>query len=161
MLAFCVFEFFRISLIHLLPFPYGLPSLPPPLRALSPIHSRRPAHLWSSVGPPIDNFRRCVEWASTKRLQELVLLVQVGKPKVCNLQREARCRELCQPIRSWGAGSIHSGRSGSGAPGWVCWLHGHFLVSPVSLLKMVQHNRATDCQPQSLAPIQSLATSAE
>lgn len=42
-------------------------------------------HLWPSVRPPIDNFRRGVEWAPTERLQELVLLVQVGKPKVRNL----------------------------------------------------------------------------
>lgn len=67
-----------------------LPILPAP-----PTLPRQAAHLWPSVRPPVNNLRRCIERTPTKCLQVLVLLVQVGKPKVSDLQREARPTEIC------------------------------------------------------------------
>lgn len=70
-----------------------LPSLLPILPHPHPYTPQQLTHLRPAVGPPIDDLRRSVEWAPAKGLQELVLLVQVGKPEVSNLQREARRRE--------------------------------------------------------------------
>lgn len=49
---------------------------------------RGTTYLRALVGPPVDDFGRCVERAATVRLQELVLLVNVGQAKICDLERE-------------------------------------------------------------------------
>lgn len=79
----------KYCLDPILTLPPPFPPPPPP-----PTHQQL-AHLWPPVRSPIDNLRRGVERAPAKCLQELVLLVQVGKPKVSNLQREARPRGAC------------------------------------------------------------------
>ena len=97
------------------------------------LHTRQAAYLRPSVRPPIDNFRRGVEWAPTERLQELVLLVQVGKPKVRNLQREVRPREPVSTAVSVCASSAHTSQTrASEVPlaGPASWVESSFALQP-------------------------------
>ena len=49
---------------------------------------RGTAYLRALVRPPVDDLGGCVERATAVSLQELVLLVNIGQAKVCNLERQ-------------------------------------------------------------------------
>ena len=103
------YNYIRFCLLAFMGFFLSIPIFP---SLKSPtLHTRQAAYLRPSVRPPIDNFRRGVEWAPTERLQELVLLVQVGKPKVRNLQREVRPGEPVSTAVSVCASSAHTSQT--------------------------------------------------
>lgn len=52
-------------------------------------HAERPGvHLRSTVRPSVDDLWRGVQGAAAERLQILVTVVEVGQPKICNLQEK-------------------------------------------------------------------------
>lgn len=52
-------------------------------------------HLWTTVRSAVDDLRGCVQWTTTEGLEELVFMIQVGQPKISNLdEQQTSCSVL-------------------------------------------------------------------